>query len=151
MILRHTQMTAFRKAALESFENEMVAHIREFAPRLFEIVGEPGMREFVQMGVDRARQHQFEQRGPVRFYLEMMLTFASDFDTDPQLPWASKALSDKAITDQMARSGALYEAMQKYLDRVAGPNNRFAMEALKRLQRERPEHLQTRPGEFYEK
>jgi hypothetical protein len=69
----------------------------------------------------------------VRFFLELLCTMGSGFDTDPQLRWASETLADGSIQTDMFRAERLHERMVVYLDHVAGPNHQYAIDALKKL------------------
>jgi hypothetical protein len=69
----------------------------------------------------------------VRLYLEAMLLFGSDFDTDPQYPWATQALAAAGPATQMERARGLYRAIDAYRTEVAGPDDRHLRAALDRL------------------
>src|SRR5258708_4751272 len=86
MTIRDEQMTAFRDAARHSFESEMISHSADFAPHLCSSAGHANLELAVRKGIESSDRYGFTMRGPVRFYIEMVLTFGSDFDTDPQLP-----------------------------------------------------------------
>ena len=130
--IREEQMLAFEQAALRRFEDEMVAHLAQFAPRHCEVIGEPALRQAIRLGMERARKYGLTNRGPVRFYLELMFMFGGDFDTDPQLLWAIAVLNDPTIRDQMVRADRLYEKAMECVDIIAGPNYDYAKEALRR-------------------
>ena len=110
----------------------MVEELRGFAPRLCEVAGEAAVRQVIQLGVRRAEGYGLSCCGPIRFYIELMFTLGSDFDTDPQLPWARSVLTDESVPDEMSRAGKLYEAMCEYCDHVFGPHNEYAIQALRR-------------------
>ena len=133
LVIQKRQIEAFEQAALKRFEDEMVAHCRQYAARLFEIRGENCIREVVRLGMARAKQYGFTNRGPMRFYIELMFALGYDFDNDPQLPWAKAILQDSTETDQMTRADRLHAKTSEYFDRVVGPNNSIAVEALHRL------------------
>jgi len=146
--IRPGQMEAFEQAALRRFENDMVAHLRKFAPRHCEILDEEALRKIIRLGIERARKHGFTNVGPVRFFLEMMFLFGSDFDTDPQLPWAAEVLTDKAIKDQALRADRLYGKTMDFVEKVAGPDREYAKDALRRALEERFEALPIPDGDF---
>jgi hypothetical protein len=125
-------MDEFEEHANRAFEEEMITHLNDFAPELCRILGPEGLRVYVRSGLERARTYDFTNRGPARFYLELMFSFGSGFDSDPQLSWARAALHSSE-RDQMARAGQLHELMEEYLHDVAGPDNEYAMQALRRL------------------
>jgi hypothetical protein len=139
MKIRKEQMEALEQATLKGFEDEMVRHLRDFAPWHAGAVGEPVVREVIRLAIERAARYGLTNRGPVRFYIELMFMFGSDFDTDPLLPWAGPGLADPSVPGQMERADRLHAAMLAYLDQVAGPDQAYALEALRRVDRTRPE------------
>lgn len=119
--------------AIERFENDMVVHLREFAPRHSEVIGDSWTRRTIQLGIQRARAYGVTNLGLLQFYVELMFMFGSMFDTDPLLPWGGKVLRDPNISDEIKRTDRLYDAMLLYLDIVDGPGRRFTVQALRRL------------------
>jgi hypothetical protein len=124
-------METFRQAAARTFEDQTVEHLKNFAPKHYEVLGEAGMREVVRLGVERAGKYGFTDRRAVRFHVELMFLFGSFFDTDLQFPWAASILRDTTV-DQLQRADLLHQETMKYLDQVAGPGNEYAIEALRR-------------------
>lgn len=133
LITRNEQIKAFEIAAKKKFENEMVHHMEQFAPLTFKVIGEQGVRKVIEMGIERARKYGFINRGPARFYIEMMFMFGSNFDTDPQYPWATRILEDTDKGNQMWQADRLYNKAMHYVENVVGSENRYEMEALQRL------------------
>lgn len=113
----------------------MVAHLAKYAPKHCEVIGEDAVRAAIRLGMDRARTYGLTNRGPVRFYLESMFMFGSDFDTDPQFSWATAILNDGRLSDQMAKADRLYETAMAFVDEIAGPGYRHAIKALRRARR----------------
>jgi hypothetical protein len=148
LIIRKEQMAVFEQAALKDFEAKMIEYLKEFSPRHCEVLGEPAVRTVIQLGVERAMRYGFTNRGPVRFYIELMFMFGSYFDTDPLMLWAAEILNDPVIVHQMIRAERLYEKVADYVQKVAGPDNRFVKEALRRARQERFEELSVRTENF---
>ena len=132
-VISTEQMSLFKEAALRSFQNKMLDHLRDFSPLLFEAVGEEQMGKAIQFGIDQAGGHGFNLRGPVQFYLELMLLFGSHFDSDPQYSWVGKILNDQDSGSQMQRAEMLYEKAIDYRKKVAGPDDTYTFEALKNI------------------
>lgn len=143
LTIRPDQAEAFRQYHLQKFEDEMVEHLENFAPRHWKVIGEPTGREVIRLGVKQAEKYGFTNRGPVRFYIEMMFFFGSFFDTDPQYPWITEVLNDPESMDQMVRADRLYDKLTTYWDVVAGPNNEYELNALRRLSQARAEDYVT--------
>lgn len=133
MNIRPQQIQTFQGIAWSRFEDAMVEHLRAFAPKLFGVVGEPGMHAAVKLGLYRAHQFGFTLEGPMRLYLELMCTLGSGFGSDPQMPWASETLLDGSKRNEMLRADALYKRQLIYRDEVLGPGNAYAVEAVERL------------------
>jgi hypothetical protein len=134
LTIHREQIDAFDSIQRRQFEDELVEYLRQFAPKLSEIAGETGVRDAIRLGIDKADEYGLTNRGPTRLYLELMFTLGSGFDTDPQLPWAHRVLTDPSIATQMSRADFLYEATNRYMDRVLGPGNEHALNALRQLQ-----------------
>ncbi len=133
LTIRANQMNIFKKAALLSFEDEMVKHLAKFSPPLYKTVGEEQMRKVIQLGINQAAQYGLTHRGPVRFYLELMLLFGSYFDTDPQYPWAEEILVNQEAGSQMHRAELLYEKTKDYRQKVTGPDDIYTFKALRSI------------------
>lgn len=131
LTIRREQVDGFKPKALRLFEDDMVAHLKEFAPEPSKILGEPGVREAIRFGIKAARNYGFVCRGPVRFYIELMFMFGGYFDTDPQCRWATRILNDRETSDQMVRAERLFDQMNHYLDVVCGVRRKFLIDATK--------------------
>lgn len=146
--LRKDHMQAFEDAALRRFETEMVRHLGKFARKHSEILGEEGVRKVIRLGIERAMEYGLTNRGPMRSYIELMFMFGSDFDTDPQLPWAAEILGDKDEKDEMKRADRLFAKATAFLDVVGGPDHAYAKDALRRARGQRFEELPVPEGDF---
>lgn len=148
-VVRKQQVESLQRTALLQFEDDMVLHLGEFTPAHARSLGEPGLREVIRLGIARAGSYGFTHFGTMRFYLEMMFLFGSDFDSDPQLPWAGSALRDPATPDQTMRADRLYGHAMTFIDIVAGPRNVHEQAALRRAAAVRFEDLPA-PGDDFD-
>lgn len=146
LTIRGAQLAALGEAASKQFELELVSHLKQFAPRTSQIIGQQGLEQTVRLGLGRAANYGFTKRGPLRLYVELMSMFGSYFDTDPSLPWASTVLSQPAEDDEMLRAERLHEQTLNYLRHVAGENNRYTVAALRRAKDLRFEDYPRSPG-----
>src|SRR4029453_3221824 len=118
MIIRAEQMKVFEERAWQQFEEEMMAHSKDFSPRLCEVIGDEQLRVAVRAAIARAVDYGFTNRGPIRLFVEMMFLCGSSFDTDPQYPALGEAL--RSETDQMRRAEQIHDLHNAYLERVSG-------------------------------
>jgi hypothetical protein len=130
LVVRDHQVAALRDAAVRRFHGELVEHLAHYAPELARILGPTRMRDVVERGVEEAAGHGFGQRGPVRFYLELMFSLGTSFSSDPCLPFAASMLQAPASGTELERADRLHAATSHYMDAVAGPNADHAMAAL---------------------
>lgn len=133
LTLRQEQIDAFKPRTTAQFEDDMLAHLKNFAPKRCQALGEQVVREVIRAGTNRAKKYGFVLRGPVRFYIELTFMFGGYFDTDPQCPWAAAVLKEPKPTEQMARADRLHKEMNKYMQAVFGPERKFLIQATKRL------------------
>ena len=147
LTIRKDQVLTLEQQALNRYARELVVHLQGFAPRLSELRGEKCMRQVVRTGIERAFRHGFTNRGPLRLYIELMVSLGIGFDTDPQYAWARDAIDAMAEPDQMARAALLYRRASDYFDAVMGPDNRHAIAALERITAAGAEGLMPDEGE----
>lgn len=141
--IRDEQFKIFEAAALRNFEEEMVAHSKEYAPRLCNVLGEEQLRMALRRAMQRADGYGFTNRGSIRLYIEMIFLFGSDFDTDPQYPAIGKIL--RTDDEQMQRAEQLFEITINYQDQGLDFDASRAHKALEALP-ELVERLNTNSG-----
>lgn len=130
MIIRDAQVKAMEAAAEGNYIGELMAHCREFAPGPVSAMTEEELRLAVTKGVDAAEKDGFDLRGPVRFYIDLMLAFGSGFATDPQYPWAAEILAKHEEMGQMERAEELNKKTQGVFAAIFGEKNEFSLRAL---------------------
>lgn len=135
MLIRPSQFQRLEDESIRRFENEMVAHLNDFARRHCEVIGEDGVRQVIRLGFENCEQYDFTMQGPVRFFIELMFMFGSYFDTDIQYPWVAGALTDPLLTGELFRADNLHDKMTDYLSEVAGAENIYTKRALRETQR----------------
>lgn len=102
-------MQRFEARAWSQFESEMLAHALDFAPWLGQALGAQGLRPAVSAALKRAVGLGFEQRGPLRLWLEATLLYGSHFDTDPLHASLAAALHGPGTA--MDRAHRLFQAV----------------------------------------
>jgi hypothetical protein len=133
MIIRDAQIETLKKVAVDSYVLQLADHCKDFSPHLCKTLKDSELHEAIRKGIDWAEAHGFTQRGPVRFYIDMMIVLGSNFDTDPQYPWTAEVLTNTKNSDQMALAEILHNRAQDYLEKVNGETNIHSLKALKDL------------------
>lgn len=115
LLVRSEQMKVFQEVASSGFEDELCAlHKKRSDSGLSKVLSDEELRETVRCGIGKAQAYGFTERGLVRFFVELMVRFGKNFDTDPLLPWAAGVLNNEAIKDQRERAVILREAMEEF-------------------------------------
>jgi hypothetical protein len=130
LVLRKEQVDQLRQAAKRRCADAILVFLAGFSSSLFKTLEEEQQRAVIRFGMDRAEAHGFTSRDPVRLYLELTLLFGSQFDTDPQYPWAGQILAEPDQDASMERVERLYQRAIDYREKVNGPENVHALEAL---------------------
>lgn len=133
LIIRDAQIKALEQIAVDNYVIELATHCRAFSPHLCKTLRDEQLRVALRQGVLSAEAYGFTQRGPVRFYIDMMILLGSGFDSDPQYPWAAEILARKDYLSQMDRAEALHARTRAYLAQVDGVNNVHTLKALGEL------------------
>jgi hypothetical protein len=99
------QMEALSKYMLEQFENRMVDHLRDILAVQTEDMTTEDLRHLIRQGVDKAEAYKITDELEVETYLECMVQYGVNFDTDTQTSWAGEILRDERFseTDKMQR------------------------------------------------
>lgn len=136
LIIRETQMTALEHAAVQNFKRRALKHLKEHAPVHCRILGEEGIRNTIDYGMQRAEGYGFTTERSLLIYLDLMFLLCRDFDIEPQLPWAKKILEDTHISHESIRIDRLQQKAFAYIKRVDGPDNKYLLETLRKVRQE---------------
>jgi len=134
-------MQTFEQAAMAAFELRMVEHLRTYFPGHYRIWGPETARTVVQYGCKKAQGYEFTTERNICLYLTLMATLGGNFDTDPQLPWASTILTDSTISEPTTRIDHLTDQSMTFLDQTVGKNDHYLNRALLRVRNEFAELL----------
>jgi hypothetical protein len=106
-------MAAFARAETKKFEDRMLIHLNKFFPRQCAALGEPKLRETIRDGIKRAAAYRITAERDVYKYIDLMVVFGHDFDTDKRFPWAGEILRKQKSPG--AKINALHRAARKRL------------------------------------
>ena len=118
MLIRQPQLTAISAAQVKSFEDGLLAHLRESFPQHFEQLGESGSRSAIRYGIARAASYGIVTGQGVAKYVKLMFAFGRDFDRDPNYAWAAGALNDISSVDPETRADRVMEAALRFLQQT---------------------------------
>ena len=129
LTVRNELVQAFERRAFDQFVDELVERAWSYSPRLCKTLSDEELDRAVRQTIERAAAHGFVQRGAVSFFLETSIALGSEFDTDPQYPWAAETLACTHFWSPMDKADALHARVASYVERVQ-PSARAALERL---------------------
>jgi hypothetical protein len=125
IIIRNEQMAALEKASLASFEQRARDYLTEQFPAICARLGPQRLTALIADGIAKARGYGFEIEAQVAGFLELMLTFGPNFDTDSRHEWARKLLDSEDTPamrmHQLREQAKLYDHLRV---RVKAPDNK---------------------------
>jgi hypothetical protein len=92
LTIRPEQISVLSQAQAKSFENRMLAHLRQFFPKQCEAIDEAKLRETIQYGIRSAAVYGIAAERDVCKYVDLIMVLGRDFDKDEKRPWASRIL-----------------------------------------------------------
>lgn len=119
MIIREEHMAALEQAAARGFQSRMLERLWNHFPRHAQYLSEPQQLELIQLSANKAQGHDLTAERSVALYLDLMCVLGSEFDTDPQLPWAAAILSDRRFPTQADRIDLLHSKGWAFANRVS--------------------------------
>lgn len=96
--IRKEQNDELAKAAVKRFEDWMVVHLQSTFPEQTKDMMEPDLRKMIQAGIDNAAKYDVTDEADVERYLECMVAYGPDFDTDSKTSWAGAILKNENLT-----------------------------------------------------
>jgi hypothetical protein len=89
--IRREQAMAFRAEALRDFEDRVLMHVRRCFPDRAASLEEDAVRNLIRRGVERAAAYRIVAERDVCMYVDLMLVFGADFDSERA--WAREVLA----------------------------------------------------------
>ena len=98
LTIRQAQMDALHDELLKQFEQRMVMHLRSTCPEETREIAESELRSTIRAGISSAANYEVMDEVDVRRYLECLVLYGPDFDTNSKTSWAGSILRDNELT-----------------------------------------------------
>lgn len=133
LVIRTQQLDLLEHVPRTAFERSLSRHFAQFYPHECARLGPEQMRKLIQLGIKKGSGYGYTSRTEVGFYCNLMLMLGSDFDRDPQIPWAAEQIDNMSIAAPEERIRALFNTAIKYLTDSFGRNAEYMARALVRI------------------
>lgn len=117
LTIRKEQNQKLAEIGKITFEDRMITHIQEHFPSHYEALGEEKCRELIGYGIERGEPHEFVSERNVCKFIDLMLCFGVEFDTDGKQPWASAILADISWVNANLKMEALFSEGVRQLEK----------------------------------
>ena len=132
--IRCKQIEVFKIEATNHFEDDMVAHIRQFFPNHFGMAGQSVVRDVVRYGIQRSNTYGFVTQRNMCLYITVMAMLGSNFDKDFFFPWVPSILND-GNSPASTRAERLADVALCYMKEIGGKENIDINRAFVRLRK----------------
>ena len=113
LTIRQAQFAVLSQLEVRKFEDWMLVHLKIFFPSQCAVAGETQLRQMVQHGIQRAAGYGVTARRDVCKYIDLMIVFGRDFDTDKRHRWAGEILAKRR--NPHAKIKTLFQAAKRHL------------------------------------
>ncbi|PHM65034.1 hypothetical protein Xsto_02342 [Xenorhabdus stockiae] len=114
------QYNKLKSHSINTYIDELVTNCNESYPYLDLNLSKDGLRSALENAIKKAKNEGFDQRGAVQFYIDMLILFGTEFQTDPQYAWIKTSLDNHAHLGQLEKTSLLYHEVTRYLNEVHG-------------------------------
>lgn len=101
LTIRKEQMQVFEERMRRQFEDRMVKDLGTKFPDQTKTMAEDGLRSLIDAGIEKAKHYGITAEEDVQAFLEYMLIYSPDFDTDPETSWAGEILCREDIIGRL--------------------------------------------------
>ena len=92
--MRPSQLADFSRVEVQKFKSWMLVHLHKFFPRECQSAGDTQLGETIQYGIRRAASYGITSKRDVCKYIDLMVVFGRDFDTESRSRWAGEILNN---------------------------------------------------------
>lgn len=96
-VIRKAQMKALSRYMVEQFVDTSLVHLKTNFPEQTKEIQDGNLRSMINSGIEKAARYNVTIEEDVLRYLEYMLSYGTDFDTDPATLWAGEILRSQDI------------------------------------------------------
>ena len=97
LVISQEQMEAMSAYTLGQFEERNVARLRATFPAQTGELSDDALRALIHQAIARARSYGVSDENDVECYLDCVVLYGPDFDSDPRTAWAGAVLRNPVL------------------------------------------------------
>lgn len=98
LIIRKEQMEVLSRYMVEQFVDRAAAHLRSSFIEQTKALTDDDIRALINSGIEKAEGFDLTIEEDVTRYLELMIIYGKDFDSDPGISWAGEILNAQDLS-----------------------------------------------------
>lgn len=98
LIVRNEQLETFSAHLFESFTRDTLFRLRKKFPVSTKTMSDKTLTAQIEEGIIRAENYKIHEKEDIKIFIEYMIYLGKDFDSNPDLKWASKILRIRNIS-----------------------------------------------------
>lgn len=122
--INNSQVLKFKEHFVSDFENELLIHVKTYFQGHYQMAGEEGIRKTIRYCFTKCKQYKFTTKRNICLYLNNMLMLGSNFDDDPQYPWARLISKDIKFKDSVSHIDDISSNAMEVFEAFAGTENK---------------------------
>jgi hypothetical protein len=91
-------MKVLAQYTTRNFERRAMEHLLRCFTEQSKALGEQGLLDLIREGISRAKPYGIETEREAVKYIDLMVVFGREFDTDPRYPEARRILTHEDLT-----------------------------------------------------
>lgn len=104
LVVRNEQMSVFSQYMVRQYESRVMAYIHATYPQFAQEKGYSYLQSLIRSGIEKAAEYEIYAEDDVQCFIDCLIIFGEDFDTNSCLAWSAAILGDKGIAgDEKAR------------------------------------------------
>lgn len=131
-VITSAHIKPFETLAVENYITEVQQYHYQYLPKPFTKLTQHAHRAFIQNGIEEAQNWHLTERGPVRFFIDLLIIFGTKCYQDPCYRWITEGLQ-RTEESQITRTNQLYLTMTHYLTAIEGEDKQFLQQMLDRI------------------
>jgi hypothetical protein len=123
LTMRQEQCDVLNSDLRRRFIERMMAHLHRCFPHQCESLEEPALRDLIEWGIQRAASYRIIAERDVCRYIDVMMVFGREFDTDPACAWPPPILIASHVDPAVKTEVLFQEARRQAIARGGGDSN----------------------------
>lgn len=113
--IRKEQIYKLKEISINEFVLDMIDHVRIYFPEETEPFDNESLEEFIRKILEKAKSYDLKSERDVCKFINLVMVFGFDFDTNSDTIWMYKMLTDESEPNPVVRLNDCYNQVSRRL------------------------------------